>query len=270
MSRFLIPFATLAAVFSLWYYPDESKFAAGSAQALSQSAMIVGASDSLTIAKPAPRPRFAKVESSIQLAAAPAASFDPAEAARRWGRIEKALRCASGAAACKLPESDSRAAHFALRDGLVEQVRWFQTQTPRTPSEQKQSFDAATRLLSYPDEAVQGAALEWILSLPVQDSTIPNLRQNLDLMVDPELVRLSLLEVKRHLGTDGEGEALDFVGHLLLEGGVFASREAARLAPSLLTPQNEARMRGWLAELPSDSAKARLLREGLEANRSGI
>lgn len=274
MNRWMIPFATVAAVFSLWFYPDESHYSSAThaAQASPEAGVIVGASDSLRVARPALRANFPKAASPmIRLASATEeSSFDPAEAARRWDVIERGMACAKPQARCKLPEADSRARHFAIRDGLLSQAEWFKSQRPRSAAEEKQSYQAASRLLAFPDETVQGAALEWILTLPPQSKTIRALSNNLDLMVDPELVRLSLLEVKRHLGGEGEGAALSFVEHLVLEGGVFASREAARLAPSLLTPHNEERIRGWLAELPPESAKARLLREGLEANRGGI
>jgi hypothetical protein len=275
MNRMIIPFATAAAVFSLWFYPDESHYAAAthSAQASPGASVIVGASDSVHVARPVLRKAFPAAPAPvIRLAsAAPEeTSFDPEEAARRWDVIEKGMACAKPAARCGLPDTDSRARHFAIRDGLLEQARWFQEQRPRNAAEEKQSYQAASRLLSFPDEAVQGAALEWILSLPPQAKTMRSLKNNLDLMVDPELARLAVLEAKRHLGGEGEDEALAFVGRLVLEGGVFASREAARLAPTLLTPSTEERLRGWLAELPPQSAKARLLREGLEANRGGI
>lgn len=273
MNRFLIPVATAAAVFSLWFYPDESRYAAATnSGAHSESAVIAGASDSLRVARPSFRRSIATPASMIRLASAPAAeaSFDPAEAARRWTVIEKGMRCASDTADCALPETDSRAKQFAVRDGLLEQARWFQSQQPRNAAEEKQSYQAAARLLSFPDEAVQGAALEWILSLPPQVKTMGAIRKNMNDMVDPELVRLTMLEAKRHLGGEGEEAALSFVEELVLEGGIFASREAARLAPTLVTARTEERVRGWLAQLPPASAKARLLREGLEANRGGI
>ncbi|RZA07330.1 MAG: hypothetical protein EOP11_07975 [Proteobacteria bacterium] len=258
MNSWTISFATLAAIFSLWFYPDESKVGAGISQANSDSHLIVGASDSIRVSnriKPtAPKP------AGLQLVSA---RYDSAEASRRWDSIGQTLLCARDESRCRSAETDARARHFAIRDALVEEARWFLKQTPGTKAEAAQSYRAAAQLLSFPDEAVQGAALEWILSLPPSAKTPKLMAQELDLVVDPELVRLSLLEVKRHLGREGEEPALDFAKNLLLEGGVFASREAARLIPTLLNDRNEATIRAWLAELPSDSAKARLLEEGL-------
>ena len=95
---------------------------------------------------------------------------------------------------------------------------------------QKRAYAAATRLLGYPEEQVQGLALRWISQLPARESTLVDIKESLQDMVDPDLARLALLELRRHLGTPQEGAALDLVESLLFEGSIFASREIARSA----------------------------------------
>ena len=273
MNRWIIPPVTLAAVFVTLYYPDERAApASGKAPAQEQFPAAYVPPRLPKAFAPSPRVSLNAALPKIAFAAAEVKDerpvMDVAQAAARWKKIEALMKCAKEEA-CKLPETDSRSRSFAVRDGLLEAGQWFLEHKPAGAAEEKKAFRAASQLISFPDEAVQGLALEWILSLPVRADSVGLLAKELELMVDPEFVRLSFLELKRHLGTPQEEAALSLVGKVLLEGGIFASREAARLAPTLVHEGNEERFRGWLGELPPDSAKARILREGLAAVRGG-
>lgn len=273
MNRWIIPPVTLAAVFVTLYYPDEHKVSARHhAPAPAQLPDAYVPPQLPKAYQPAPRLSLSAALPKIAFAAAEVKDERPAmdakEAASRWRKIEALMKCAKDEA-CKLPDTDSRARSFAVRDGLLEQGQWFLEHKPVGAEQEQKAFKAAALLVSFPDEAVQGQGLEWLLSMPVRPESVGLLKKELSLMVDPELVRLSFLELKRHLGTEQEEAALALVGQVLLQGGIFASREAARLAPTLVHEGNEERFRAWLAELPPDSAKARILREGLNAVRGG-
>lgn len=191
--------------------------------------------------------------------------MDPREAAQRWEKIDHWITCAKKEN-CRLPESDSREAHFYLRDQLLKEGQWFLKHSAGSPEQEKRSHTAASLLLSYPEEQVQGLALRWLQLLPPDESTIDLLEKNLSDMVDPELARLSMMELSRHIGTTNENRALDLVEKLLFEGSIFASREVARSAFLVTSDSNRGRVERWISELPPSSAKVRLLKESLNGN----
>jgi len=188
--------------------------------------------------------------------------MDPREAARRWEKIDHWVGCAKKDS-CHLPDSNSREAHFYLRDQIVKEGQWFLEHSAGSPEQEKRSRDAASRLLAYPEEQVQGLALRWLQHLPPEPATIDLLESNLSDMVDPELARLAMQELSRHINTPDENRALDLVEKLLFEGSIFASREVARSANLVASNGNRGRVERWISELPPSSAKVRLLRESL-------
>jgi hypothetical protein len=190
--------------------------------------------------------------------------MDPREAIQHWEKIDHWIGCANGSS-CRLPEGDSREAHFYLRDRIVKEAQWFLERSAGSPEQEKRSRSAASRLLAYPEEQVQGLALRWLQHLPVEPSTIDLLEANLSDMVDPELARLAMQELSRHINTPEEGRALDLVEKLLFEGSIFASREVARSANLVTSHDNRGRVERWVSELPPKSAKVRLLRESLNS-----
>jgi hypothetical protein len=188
--------------------------------------------------------------------------MDPREAATRWEKIDRWVACAKKDN-CKIPESNSREAHFYLRDQILKEGRWFLEHSAGNAEQEKRSREAATRLLAYPEEQVQGLALRWLQHLSVDAATIDLIEDNLSDMVDPELAHLAMQELSRHMGSNQENQALDLVEKLLFEGSIFASREVARSANLVANESNRGRVERWLSELPPSSAKVRLLQQSL-------
>lgn len=188
--------------------------------------------------------------------------MDPREAARRWDKIDHWVACAKKDN-CQIPDTNSREAHFFLRDQILKEGRWFLEHGAGSPEQEKKSRQAARRLLSYPEEQVQGLALRWLQHLPADPANIELLEENLIDMVDPDLARLAMQELARHMGTAQENQALDLVEKLLFEGSIFASREVARSANLVANDHNRGRVERWISELPPSSAKVRLLQESL-------
>lgn len=188
--------------------------------------------------------------------------MDPREAARRWEKIDQWIDCAKKEN-CKIPNSNSREAHFFLRDQIMKEARWFLEHGAGSAEQERKSRQAATRLLAYPEEQVQGVALRWLQQLPLDPTSIDLIERNLIDMVDPELARLAMQELSRHMSTAQESLALDLVEKLLFEGSIFASREVARSANLVATDFNRGRIERWLSELPPGSAKVRLLQKSL-------
>jgi hypothetical protein len=188
--------------------------------------------------------------------------MDPREAAKRWEKIDHWVGCAKKDN-CKIPDNNSREAHFYLRDQILKEGRWFLEHSAGSAEQEKRSRQAATRLLAYPEEQVQGLALRWLHHLPAEAATIGLIENNLSDMVDPELAHLAMQELSRHMGTAQENEALDLVEKLLFEGSIFASREVARSANLVANDGNRGRVERWLSELPPSSAKVRLLQQSL-------
>jgi hypothetical protein len=184
-----------------------------------------------------------------------------AEASARWDRMQGWMRCAQGAR-CQLPENDPREAHFTVRDALLKEGEWF-LEHSSAPEQEKHSRNAAFLLLEFPDEEVQSMAIKWILTLPPDVASLSKIRENLINMVDPELARLTMMELSRHRGLPSEREMTDLVEDLLFEGSIFASREVARSVDLVVTEANRGRVERWMSELPPKSAKIRLMKESL-------
>ncbi len=190
-------------------------------------------------------------------------TMDPKEAELRWQRLQGWLNCPE--TDCLLPNSDPREKQFVLRKKILEESQWF-LEHGAAPEQEKMAYRAATTLLAYPEEQVQIQGLQWLQQLPVKPETLERL-QDLKNVVDPKLAQLMIVEMQRHMQTEEESKALDLVEEILFRGSVYASREVARSAGFLLYDGNRHRLEGWARELPSTSAKSRLLEESLRSYR---
>lgn len=191
--------------------------------------------------------------------------LDPKIAESRWAEIDSWMKCAVSSSCSLGKEGEPREKHFALRDKILSAGEYFLAHSATSAQDVQRSYEAAGRLLSFPEEQVQLLAMRWILQLPRNPATVSLFRNELTDMVDPELAQWTLVELRRHMNTEQEPEALDLVEKFLFEGGIFASREVARSAAILLHEGNRERFNRWIASLPPASAKVRLLKEGIEA-----
>lgn len=257
MNRLLIVASASLAIAAVLAVDIET--AAPKAPALSRAFPVLQAngiqriSFAATVTQPAPAPEEELPE------------MDPREAARRWDKIDHWVGCAKKDN-CRIPDSNSRESHFYLRDQILKEGRWFLEHSAGSAEQEKRSRQAATRLLAYPEEQVQGLALRWLQHLPADPATIDLIEDNLSDMVDPELARLAMQELSRHMGAAQENQALDLVEKLLFEGSIFASREVARSANLVANDGNRGRVERWLSELPPSSAKVRLLQQSLSSD----
>lgn len=192
--------------------------------------------------------------------------LDRQEASKRWNAISKLVACSYGAAcAYSLPEKESRDAFFAARDAILKQVEWFMSRSiPR--EDLPQSLKAAQGLLSFQDEQVQASALKWILSMPASHNTMKILQDDLKDTVDPDLVRLLVMELRRQMDIGNEEAAMDFSESMLFEGSIMASREFARSVGVLITDANRSRFERWATQLPKTALKTKLLWDALGSN----
>jgi len=191
-------------------------------------------------------------------------SLDQKQAEIRWAEIESWMSCAENLK-CQIPhDRDPRDRHFMLREKILSSAQYFLDHAPTNPEQEARSYQAASRLLGFAEEQVQVLALKWIVSLPRAPGTVALLKDQLGDMVDPQLAQWTLIELRRHMSSEQEAEALDLVEGILFEGGIFASREVARSATILLHEGNRERFDRWVATLPPLSAKTRLLRESLD------
>jgi hypothetical protein len=189
--------------------------------------------------------------------------MDRKEAAKRWDAISKLVACSYGAACSYvLPDAQARDSFFAARDGIVKQIEWF---LHREPSKEDlgRSIKAAQGLLSFQDEQVQESAMKWILSMPSNPDTLRMIQEDLRDAIDPDLVGLLVLELRRQMDLGHENAVLEFVESMLFEGSIMASREMARSAPILITEANRHRFERWAGQLPINALKTQLLREAL-------
>ncbi|MCO5143831.1 MAG: hypothetical protein M9962_12140 [Oligoflexia bacterium] len=190
--------------------------------------------------------------------------LDNKDAAKHWNRIRAGSACFSHGVCPKgLPDSDPMERSIFARDMILTEIDWFLDKQATSKQQISRVTLTGQKLLRLDDEQIQIKSLDLLRDYPVNGKTVEILSEIAPDFVDPALVRKTILEFSRHTDARSREIAMNTVERLIFEGGIYASREAAKSATLLYSPETASRFEDWIRRMPSTSAKQKLLIESL-------
>jgi hypothetical protein len=185
------------------------------------------------------------------------------EARARWKNIQSLNHCWRNLDCGKeFPDSYANERAFYIRDLILDEIDGLLEKSIESEEQAAQSSRAVELLLTLPDDMIRARALDLAANLPANHNLVELIANE----IIPELIDIDLTEkvakeFDRQLKekTGKEALILKSIEEVILHGGNFASKEMARLAPSLLSERDRPLVQKWLSNLPKDSERYRLL-----------
>ncbi len=166
---------------------------------------------------------------------------------------------------CVTPESDARAAHFFVAQQITERLDRLTALTRQQTVSNEELVEIAKQFLSFPDGRVQEQSLVLMGSMPPRDGNAQAIMSALRNHHDARLFELAMVELPRYPNDYRATD--DFLIETLKTGGHYASQVVARQLLPVLREDNIERYEQTAAELPSNTAKARYLKQVLNEYR---
>ena len=175
----------------------------------------------------------------------------------RKKRIEKLLFCAKGSSCPTklILENEPNAMKAAVKAKMLDELAWFEGKRAGNKDLEKNVIDLAHSVLSMPDEQIKVLAIQVLLNQNPRSDSVPILAKELEVSVDPELIKNVVAEFSRHLGTAQEELVMRSTENVILRGGIFTAREVAKNSLSLIYDGNRHIFVRWLSELQPGSVK---------------
>jgi hypothetical protein len=185
------------------------------------------------------------------------------EAQTRWKTIQGLNHCWKNLdCGMQFPNSYASERSFYIRDLILEEIGEYLGKSIKGEEQIAQSTRAVELLLTLPDDQIRASALDLAAKLPADAKIVDVIaKEIIPELIDTELTQKVALEFERQLQakTGKEEIILHSIEEVILHGGNFASKEMARLAPSLLSERDRPLLQKWLAALPKNSERFHLL-----------